>query len=847
MKGDGKSPVRWMALSIGIAGGSWVGSSAVADGDVIFDRGFLRDGGQALDLARFEAAPVLPPGTQRLDTFVNQRPVGRFDVTIEAESEHGPARTCFRRDDLPALGLDLRRLPEQERVQHLLAADCVDLRQLDPNIALDVDVSALTAHLAIPQAYIGRLVRGMVDPQDWDEGITAGFVGYNASAFRNQLDQTGGHDRYYASLNAGLNVAGWRLRHNGTYSRAEQGSEYQAGSTYAQHDLTALKAQGTLGEYFTPGDLFDAMPFTGVALASDERMLPDSQRGFAPTVRGSADTNAQVSIRQAGNLVYQTTVAPGPFVIDDLYNTGYAGDLEVTITEADGREKTFTVPYASVSQLLRPGNSRFSLAAGRYRDDQLDAPPAFVQGTYRYGLSNDLTLYTGSTLAENYLAVLGGAALNTRFGALGADVTRSQASGLPTQVQGIEPRMRGQSYRLTYSERLDATGTNLAIAAYRFSSEGYLSMANFAALKGSDFPTLYRERNRIQLDLDQPLGDSLSLFVNGMRQNYWDRSGTDTTYQAGIGKTFGWGALSFSASRTRQGGGNRRDDEQTQYLATLSVPLSFGERLTGAYLRTSAAYTDSRDRSLQTSLSGSAGETGQFGYSLYQSSNRDEGQRGETRGGSLQYTTSPVALGFSASSGEGYSQYTASARGTVLGYGDGVLFSAGQGETMGVIEAAGGKGARVGSGHNSHLDGQGKALVTGLSPYRRNEVLIDPKGASDDVEFKVSSQVVTPRQGAVVKLDYPTTIGRALLLQVSGEDGGSPPFGAEVLSAAGESLGMIGQAGLALLRIGDDPGPLQVRWGGEAGQSCRLVMGEPIATDSPGDMPRRSARCLAGA
>lgn len=38
-------------------------------------------------------------------------------------------------------------------------------------------------------------------------------------------------------------------------------------------------------------------------------MLPDSQRGFAPTIRGVAHSNARVSVRQHGYTIYETYVA----------------------------------------------------------------------------------------------------------------------------------------------------------------------------------------------------------------------------------------------------------------------------------------------------------------------------------------------------------------------------------------------------------------------------------------------------------------------------------------------------------------------------------------------------------
>ena len=69
---------------------------------------------------------------------------------------------------------------------------------------------------------------------------------------------------------------------------------------------------------------------------------------------------ARVTVRQRGVLLDDVSVAPGPFVLNDLFPTGYGGDLNVTITEADGRTREFIVPFAANANLLRPGHSRYS-------------------------------------------------------------------------------------------------------------------------------------------------------------------------------------------------------------------------------------------------------------------------------------------------------------------------------------------------------------------------------------------------------------------------------------------------------------------------------------------------------
>lgn len=92
-------------------------------------------------------------------------------------------------------------------------------------------------------------------------------------------------------------------------------------------------------------------------------MQPNSQRGYAPTIRGIARSNAQVIVRQNGYIAYQTAVSPGEFEINDMFPTGSNGDYDVTVKEADGSEQHFIVPYSSLPILQRTGRCKIQ----RYR------------------------------------------------------------------------------------------------------------------------------------------------------------------------------------------------------------------------------------------------------------------------------------------------------------------------------------------------------------------------------------------------------------------------------------------------------------------------------------------------
>lgn len=206
---------------------------------------------------------------------------------------------------------------------------------------------------------LGQVPRGYIDPKEFDEGINAGLLNYSVNASQSHARQQGEENSssQYVNLRPGFNIGAWRVRNYSTWNRSTTGHEeeqkFTSVYTYAQRDIVAMKSDVTVGQSTSPSDVFDSVPYTGVELKSDSDMLPDSEKGYAPIIRGSAHSNAQVVVRQNGYIIYQNTVAPGAFEINDLYPTGSSGDLQVTVKETDGSESHFVVPFASVPVLQR--------------------------------------------------------------------------------------------------------------------------------------------------------------------------------------------------------------------------------------------------------------------------------------------------------------------------------------------------------------------------------------------------------------------------------------------------------------------------------------------------------------
>ncbi|WP_155002778.1 fimbria/pilus outer membrane usher protein, partial [Klebsiella michiganensis] len=163
--------------------------------------------------------------------------------------------------------------------------------------------------------------------------------------------------------------------------------------------------------------------------------------------------------KQNGYEIYQSTVPPGPFTINDLYAAGNGGDLQVTIKEADGSSQVFSVPYSSVPVLQREGHTRYAATAGEYRSgNNQQEEPKFFQGTLLHGLPAGWTLYGGTQLADRYNSFNLGVGKNMgKLGALSLDVTQANAT-LPDDSD-----RQGQSVRFLYNKSLTDTGTNIQL------------------------------------------------------------------------------------------------------------------------------------------------------------------------------------------------------------------------------------------------------------------------------------------------------------------------------------------------------------------------------------------------
>ena len=813
-----------------------------AQAELYFNPRFLADDPAAVaDLSGFEKGQELPPGTYRADIYLNDGYMATRDITFNVDEKGHGLAPCLTRGQLASMGVNTSAIAGID----VMAADaCVPLTEMIKDATTRFDAGQQRLYLTVPQAFMGNRARGYIPPELWDHGINAGLLNYNFTG-NNVHNDIGGSSNYaYLNLQSGLNLGAWRLRDNTTWSYSSSGSsstsenKWQHVNTWLERDITALRSRLTLGDSYTNGDVFDGINFRGAQLASDDNMLPDSQKGFAPVIHGIARGTAQVSVKQNGYEIYQSTVPPGPFTINDLYSAGNGGDLQVTIKEADGSSQVFTVPYSSVPVLQREGHTRYAVTAGEYRSgSNQQEKPKFFQGTLLHGLPAGWTLYGGTQLADRYRAFNLGVGKNMgELGALSLDITQANAT-LPDDSEH-----QGQSVRFLYNKSLTDTGTNIQLVGYRYSTRGYFSFADttYSRMSGYNVATqdgvievkptftdyynlAYNKRGKIQASITQQLGRTATLYLNGSHQTYWGTGKADQQLQAGLNTAVNDINWTLSYSLTKNAWQQGRD----QMLAVnVNIPFSHWLRSDSKSVWRHASASSSMSNDLHGRMSTLAGlhgtllEDNNLSYSMQTGyAGGGEGNSGGTGYAALNYRGGYGNANVGYSRSDGIKQLYYGLSGGVLAHADGVTLSQPMNDTVVLIKAPGADNVKVENQTGVQTDWRGYAVLPYATEYRENRVALDTNSLADNVDLDDAVVSVVPTHGAIARAEFKAHVGLKLLMSLI-YNGKPVPFGALVTPAGSQGSSIVADNGQVYLSGMPLAGKVLAKWGEGPNASC---------------------------
>ncbi|EFB4510176.1 aggregative adherence fimbria II usher protein AafC [Escherichia coli] len=795
-----------------------------------FNSSLLSGGGKGVDLTLFEEGGQLP-GIYQTDIILNGSRVDSLEMPFHTEKDENGRpylKTCLTQEMLARYGVKTEEYPALFRSlgggsdTSGERGVCADLSAI-PQATENYQFAAQQLVLGIPQVALRPLLRGIAPEVLWDDGIPAFLLNWQANAgrseYRGYIKDV--EDYFWSSLEPGINIGSWRIRNLTTWNKSSgQSGKWESLYIRAERGLNSLKSRLTLGENYTPSDIFDSVPFRGGMLSSDESMVPYNQREFAPVVRGIARTQARIEVRQNGYLIQSQTVAPGAFALTDLPVTGSGSDLQVTVRESDGTVQVFTVPFTTPAIALREGYLKYNVMAGQYRssDDAVeDSTLGQVMGMY--GLPWGLTVFGGLQGAEHYQsAALGLGWSLGKLGAVSLDTIHSRG-----QQKGYNYET-GNTWRIRYNKSFELTGTSFTAASYQYSSSGYHTLSDVLETYRDDGRFAYRSTDsrtsRTTVNLSQSLGRWGYLGLNGSRDEYRDRP-----HQDYIGASYGasWNRMSLSVNWSRNhstrgyyGSKSRTEDSISIWM---SIPLESWLGRSDNNISATAQMQRSTEQNTryELGLNGRAFDRRLFWEVHEQMVSGSEYNTGTSRL-NLRWSGTYGELAGMYSYSSNMRQINAGMSGSMVAHGEGVTFGQRAGDTVTLIAAPGVSGASVGDWPGVRTDFRGYALAGYASPYQENVITLDPTTFPEDAEVPQTDSRVVPTKGAVVRAGFRTRVGGRALVSLTRQDGSSLPFGAIVTleGKPGEtsgSAGVVDDKGRVYLSGLSETGKLKAQWG----------------------------------
>ncbi|ECG8591372.1 fimbrial biogenesis outer membrane usher protein [Salmonella enterica subsp. salamae] len=806
---------RWIQRGIRLilSGGCLLAGSAQAE-DYYFDPSLLetqKSGQQQVDLSAFSKPDIQLPGDYIVDIYVNKKKITQRKLTFIAPAPEKPLIPQLNVGLLRELGIKVDEIPElAEESDDVIVAS---LSQAIPDSSSTLDINHGRLELSVPQIMLYRDARGYISPSRWDDGEPALFTNYTFSGSDSHYSNSDNQQRQYLNMQNGANLGAWRLRNYTAWSKDNDASRWQNINTFLQRDIKFLKSQLVIGESATDGAIFSSYQFTGARLYSDSSMLPTSQHGFAPTVRGIANTNAIVTIRQNGYTIYQSTVPAGAFEINDLNPSSFSGDLDITIEETDGTTRHFVQPFSALPMMQRPGYLKYSLTAGRYRaaNNSDSTEPQFIEATSLYGVNNAFTLYGGALASEDYQSVaLGVGTTLGMFGALSMDISQADSRFAD------DDSYQGYKWRMQYIKDLPETGTDISLGYSRYTSSGYF---NFADANQYD-ATNNLQSSEIQFSISQSLFNGMGFYASGSQQTYWNSSQKDKNLSVGLSGSLWDITYNLSAQFTDR---SDSDNDRSVFLS-LSMPLDRWLSNAQATWR----ITQQKDRSTQheVGINGSLLEDRRLSYNVRQRQSENNDTSSSSVAGSYRSAYGTFNAGYDYDRNSRQLSYGVS--GGIVAHRGGVTLSQPLGNSFALIDANGAAGIRVKNHPGIATDPFGYAVIPYLSAYQENTIALDTTMMPDDVDVTETVRVVIPDKGAAVAVHFNAKSGRRVLLKLTDAQGKPLPFGAMASNETQPQESIVDEGGvLYIAGVNSQPQAWSVRWGNAANQQCRFTFSLP--------------------
>ncbi|KWZ37319.1 fimbrial protein [Burkholderia savannae] len=768
-------------------------SSPSSSAAVEFDTQTLIARGYSADIAKFFSGDSrFLPGRQEVTIALNAHQT--YTTNVQFDDDGDP---CF---DAALLGTLRLRKPSD-------LAGCVDPEQMWPEFHMKLHPGQFRIDMTVPEKAF--------DPKRRDDGLHSGGKAMllNYDVFAQRFDTRFGNSHYFqARIEPGFNIGNWSFRNRGSLTNSSNGFSYQLQDTYLARTVDAWGAIAQIGQFTSAGESLGGLPMLGVQIGSDS--LQSGGQLTVP-IQGIAESNATVEVRQRGRVVYRTIVPPGPFMLSDIGNVAQNADLQIEITEQDGRKRRFEMPvgmsYADAKQPMT-----WQAAIGRYQDaghsDGRRTPAIFATGEVSFSAFNNLRVSTAALAAPGYVHASAQGTLSVESGAwLASGVRYSRAAGV------------GQGYQFELQGSTRIGGNVFASASWLSRSNRYTTPdVALGSLRDATGAGQTKHSANASVNWAHPRWGS---FTYGLSYNSFFGASSTLSHTLSIGRKIGRANVSLAAQISPKYG--------SSVYANVSIPLG------GGSLSARSARSQRGDLTFGTSYSNRLGRNGS--YSIGASGDKN----GQTANASFSMNTGLAQIG------AGVAQSTTNSRSTYVSVSGGIAYANGLfgtassriGDTFAIVSVPNQKGLRISApGGTSITNPLGTAIIPSVTPYTKAQLRLDTQSLPMNVRLDTTTVDIGLRRGSVLTRTINATETRQLMLTIRDSTGATAPVGTTVLDEQGQFLGTIVGDGNFILSDDDIGKP--IRLSGVNRSECRVTYDAPELFDP--DQPYEEAEGSCG-
>lgn len=697
--------------------------------------------------------------------------------------------------DLLRAGLPPEHVPNGE----------VDLSRL-AQVRVEYDSSAQRLLLSVPRDWIAERVTPFGGQTAQSKPYYGRGALLNYDFYTNHTEHVGGqaslwHEFRYFNEEGSLSSTGY-ARQNFTGNNGQQ-------EGYVRYDTTLMITNEDDATTWTAGDVIsDSLSWSssvrmgGISYGRDFSLRPDLVTWPLPAFSGEAAVPTSVDLFINGYRSGSTQLQPGPFTLTNLPYINGAGDAVLITTDALGRQVSTTMPFYVTSDLLKAGLSDGAMTLGSLRRNygikNFDYGPAAGSGSYRYGLTDWLTLEGHGEAAEELALGGAGAVVKLgRFGVVNSAYTHSQ--------------MRGDNGgQTTWGYQYSTSQFSVATQHSR-RDRGYGNLALY------DQPTVYDEknqpiaslsRNTDQYSLTFNMGDFGNIGAAWIGVESFDSQKTELLNVSWSRNLWGSSSIYLAASRDRQRG---------DWTVAMSLQIPLGERDSAAV---SFENTPDSGSTQRVNYNHSMPSDGGFSWNMAWA---NQSQAKNYQQATLGWRNSNIEV-----QGGGYGEqdmmtWWGEAMGSIVLM-DNELFAANKiNDAFVVISTDGHPDVPVNYENQpvGKTNRNGYLLISGVSAYYPASYSINTLNLPADTQLKETERRVAIRRHSGFLVDFPMEQERVASVILHDAQGQAIPVGSQV-NRASRSTAVVGYDGITWLENLNDVNELQIRT--PEGKRCHATL-----------------------